>query len=70
MNKGHASSKEGDYKTAIKNYSKAIELDTANAEAYFAKGTVKLKDSKFDEAVSDFEKALLFEPYFERALSN
>ena len=70
MNKGHASSKEGDYKTAIKYYSKAIELDTANAEAYFARGTVKLNDFKFDEAISDFDKALIFEPYFERALSN
>lgn len=70
MNKGHASSKEGDYKTAIKYYSKAIDLDSANAEAYFARGTVKLNDFKFDEAILDFDKALLFEPYFERALSN
>jgi tetratricopeptide (TPR) repeat protein len=70
MNKGHANSKEGDYKAAIKNYSKAIELDTANAEAYFARGTVKLNDFKFEEAITDFDKALLLEPYFERALSN
>ncbi len=70
MNKGHASSKEGDYKAAIKNYSKAIELDTANAEAYFARGTFKLNDFKFDEAINDFDKALIFEPYFERALAN
>lgn len=70
ISKGHASSKEGDYKMALKNYSKAIELDTANAEAYFARGTVKLNDFKFDEAISDFDKALIFEPYFERALSN
>lgn len=70
MNKGHASSKERDYRGAIKNYSKAIELDTTNAEAYFARGTVKLNDFKFDEAISDFDKALVFEPYFEKALSN
>ncbi len=70
MNKGHASSKEGDYKAAIKSYSKAIELDSSNAEAYFARGTVKLNDFQFDEAILDFDKALKFEPYFERALSN
>lgn len=70
MNNGHASSKEGDYKTAIKNYSKAIELDSSNAEAYFARGTVKLNDFQFDEAIQDFDQALKFEPYFERALSN
>jgi len=70
MNKGHASNKEGDYKTAIKNYSKAIELDSSNAEAYFARGTAKLNDFQFDEAILDFDRALKFEPYFERALSN
>ncbi len=70
MNKGHASNKEGDYKSAIKNYSKAIELDSGYAEAYFARGTVKLNEFQFDEAILDFDQALKFEPYFEMALSN
>lgn len=70
VNRGHASSKEGDNKTAIKNYSKAIEIDSTNAEAHFARGTVKLNDFNFDEAILDFDKALKFEPYFEKALSN
>jgi len=70
LNKGHASNKEGDYKGAIKNYSKAIELDSSYAEAYFARGTVKLNNFQFDEAILDFDRALNFEPYFERALSN
>ncbi len=70
MNKGHISNKEGDYKTAVKNYSKAIELDSANAEAYFSRGTVKLNEFQFDEAILDFDKALKFEPFLERALSN
>lgn len=70
MNKGHASSKEGDNKNALKNYSKVIELDTTYAEAYFARGTVKLNDFQFDEAILDFDKALRLEPFFERALSN
>lgn len=70
MNKGHGNSKERDYKSAIKNYSKAIEIDTANAEAYFARGTAKLNEFQFDEAILDFDKALIFEPYFEKALTN
>lgn len=70
MNKGHQNSKESDNKNAIKNYSKAIELNSTNADAYFARGTVKLNDFNFDEAIFDFDKALKFEPYFERALSN
>lgn len=70
MDKGNSNSKEGDYKAAIKNYSKAIELDTSNAEAYFARGTAKLNDLQFDDAILDFDKALKFEPYLEKALSN
>jgi tetratricopeptide (TPR) repeat protein len=70
MNKGHGSYKEGDYKTAIKNYSKAIELDSSYAEAYFSRGTIKLNDFKFDEAIADFDKALRFEPFMAGALSN
>jgi antitoxin component YwqK of YwqJK toxin-antitoxin module len=40
MNKGHENSNKGYYKNAIKNYSKAIELDSTYAEAYFSRGTV------------------------------
>lgn len=70
LNKGHANVNEGDYKAAIKSYSKAIEIDSSNAEAYFARGTAKLNDFQFDEAILDFDRALKYEPYFEKALSN
>jgi len=70
MNKGHESSKQEDYKSAIKSYSKAIELDSTYAEAYFSRGTIKLNDFQFDEAIADFDKALKFEPFMEFALSN
>ena len=70
MRKGHESSKEEDYKNAIKNYTKAIEIDSSYAEAYFSWGTVKLNDFQFDEAISDFDKALKFEPFMTYALSN
>ncbi|SEW51510.1 toxin-antitoxin system YwqK family antitoxin [Chitinophaga arvensicola] len=70
IKKGYANSKEGDYKSAIKNYSKAIAIDSANAEAFFARGTDKLNDFQFDEAILDFNKALEIEPYYKKALSN
>ena len=70
MSKGHASSQEGNYKAAIKYYSKAIDLDSTFAEAYFSRGTVKLNDFQFDEAILDFNKALQFEPYYDKALTN
>lgn len=70
MSKGHASSQKGDYKTAIKHYSKAIDLDSTFAEAYFSRATAKLNDFQFDEAIFDFDKALQFEPYYDKALTN
>jgi len=70
LNKGHISNKDGDYKRAIKYYSKAIELDSTYAESYFARGTSKLNDFQFDEAILDFDRALKYEPYFDRALAN
>lgn len=70
MKKGHESSKEEDYKSAIKNYSRAIELDSTYAEAYFSRGTVELNDFQFDLAIADFDKALKFEPFMSFALSN
>lgn len=70
MNKGHASSQEGDYKAAIKHYSRAIDLDSTFAEAYFSRGTAKLNDFQFDEAILDFDKTLQFEPYYDKALAN
>lgn len=70
MKKGHESSKEEDYKSAIKSYSKAIDLDSTYAEAYFSRGTIKLNDFKFDDAIADFDKALKFEPFMEFALAN
>jgi antitoxin component YwqK of YwqJK toxin-antitoxin module len=70
MNKGHEGSRNGDLKSAIKYYTKAIELDSTYAEAYFARGTAKLNNFKFDEAINDFDKALIYEPFHEKALSN
>ena len=70
MKKGHESSKEEDYKSASKYYSKAIEIDSTYAEAYFSRGTIKLNDFQFDEAIEDFDKALKFEPFMEFALTN
>jgi len=70
MDKSNQSNKEGDTKAAIKYCSKAIELDSTFADAYFARGTIKLNDFKFDDAIADFDKALKLEPYMDVALAN
>jgi len=62
--------KQGNYKSSIKKLTKAIELDTTWAKGYFARGTMKLNDFQFDEAIIDFNKTLEIEPYFTNAYSN
>jgi len=70
MVKSKESNNEGDTKAAIKYCSEAIELDSTYAEAYFSRGTIKLNEFQFDEAIADFDKALISEPLMEFALAN
>lgn len=70
MTRSNESNKEGDTKAAIKYCSKAIELDSTYAAAYFSRGTIKLNEFQFDQAIADFDKALQFEPFMEFALAN
>jgi len=70
MVKSKESNNEGDTKAAIKYCSEAIELDSTYAEAYFSRGTIKLNEFLFDEAIADFDKALISEPLMEFALAN
>ncbi|WP_298320361.1 tetratricopeptide repeat protein [uncultured Aquimarina sp.] len=62
--------KQGNFKSAIKKYSKCIELNENWADGYFARATAKLNNFKFDEAIKDFDKTLEIEPYFTNAYSN
>lgn len=70
MKKGNKNNIDQDYKSAIKAYSKALEVDSGYAEAYFARGTSKLNDFQFEEAFKDFSKAIAIEPFYEEALAN
>lgn len=62
--------KQGNFKSAIKKYSKCIELNENWTEGYFARGTAKMNNFQFDEAIKDFDKTLEIEPYFTNAYSN
>lgn len=70
IKKGNEAGREDDFKNALKHYSKAVALDTTFAESYYARGTAKLYDFQFDEAIADFDKALALEPYYDKALAN
>lgn len=70
MTKSNKNNKEGDTKAAIKYCSKVIEIDSTYADAYFSRGTIKLNEFRFNEAIADFDQALKFEPLMELALAN
>ena len=50
------------YKMAVENFDKAIELDANNAESYFLRGDAQARLKNFSEAVEDFTKALEMKP--------
>lgn len=69
-NGGQENFKLGNFKSAIKKYTKCIELNPTSADAYFARGTAKLENFEFDEARKDFDKTLEIEPFFTNAYAN
>lgn len=69
-NEGQKYFKNGDYKSAIKKYSKCIEIDESQADSYFARGTAKMEMMKFDDAINDFNKVLEIEPFYTYAYAN
>ena len=70
MRKSKESNQNDDRKSAIKYCNKVIELDSEYAEAYFSRGTLKLNEMLFDEAIADLDKALTIEPYMTFAIAN
>ena len=70
LQKSKESSTNGDRKSAIKYCNKAIEIDAEYAEAYFSRGTLKLNQMLFDEAIADLDKALTLEPFMTYAIAN
>lgn len=62
--------KQGNFKSAIKKYTKCIELQEDWADGYFARGTAKMNNLEFEDAIADFNKTLEIEPYFTNAYAN
>jgi tetratricopeptide (TPR) repeat protein len=69
-NQGQELYKQFNFKSAIKKYTKCIELRDNWADGYFARGTAHLNNLEFDKAITDFNKTLEIEPYFTNAYAN
>ncbi len=61
-NKGVASAKEKDHKTAIQHYSTAIGIDPLYAQSYYSRGISKLQLKDLKAAAVDFKKCLKLDP--------
>jgi antitoxin component YwqK of YwqJK toxin-antitoxin module len=61
---------KGNFKSAIKKYTKCIELQENWADGYFARGTARMNNFEFEKAIVDFNKTLEIEPYFTNAYAN
>ena len=55
---------------AIKSFTKALSINSTNAELYYNLGVVLHKINKLDESITNFEKALKFKPVYAKALNN
>ena len=59
-----------DFNNALIDFTKAIEYDNSNPDAYFYRGNVKSTLSDYKGAVIDFDKAIELNPSFADAYCN
>jgi len=69
-NRGTAYYKLNRHEEAIRDYSKAIELDPKDAGAYYNRGTAFSKLSKHEDAIKDFNKAIELNPEYAESYYN
>ncbi len=54
--------KNGNLEGAYNTYSAIIELDEKNAQAYFLRGSIALRNGQHDDAIKDFDQAISITP--------
>jgi len=70
IDKGTAKEKLGDYKGAIQDYNKSIELDPKFALPYNERGIAKKNLGDYKGAVQDYNKAIELNPNYANAYYN
>ncbi len=74
QNRANASFVMGEFDAAIKDYSKAIELNPKEPTVYFSRGMAHFNKKNFSPAVEDFDKVIELDPtesmaYFNRGVA-
>ena len=70
LNRGVANSQKGEYKGAISNYSKAVEIDPGFVVAYLNRGYTYSRLGEHEKAISDYNKAIELNPRYAIAYNN
>jgi tetratricopeptide (TPR) repeat protein len=74
MEDGNAMYAKGDFDGAIADYTKAIELNPNNVDAYNNRGATKTTKDDLDRAIADYSKCIQLKPddakaYYNRGLA-
>src|SRR2546429_252848 len=69
-NRGSAQQARNHLDDALKDYSKAIQLDTEYAKAFYNRGGLYDVLGKFPEALEDYNHAIKLDPEYVNALNN
>ncbi len=73
-NRGKAKFENRDYQGAVKEFTKAIEIDPECTEAYLERGNIKMATDDYNGAIKDFTKIIELDPgnsiaYFSRGMT-
>ncbi len=70
IRRGYNYYKQKSYKEAFAEYSKALQLDPSNSEAYFWRARSSLKTGQYDKAIADLKETVKFDPSYAKAFDN
>ena len=70
FNRGVDSSQKGDFKKAVSDYNKAIDVNPDFVVAYLNRGHSHSRMGEFDKAIADYSKAIELNPRYAIAYHN
>ena len=68
--RGYAHANLGNYRQAIEDFSRAIEIKPDYEKAYFNRGTAHVSLGNYRQAIEDFNRAIKINPDYEKAYFN